>query len=404
MHSVQGENIGQLGLAGDDEPVDKLAQERATVDMPRLLGLMSELREVSRLQKMVMNTQIDTREKRRQAGFKRRDVWTRDARFMKELQKLMAEEKLKGFEELLVLAEKCQTARDDLGPLEDEGIQAEQRLEADLWRLQEAEEFICDEFRLEFQAAGTSSPGSSSTPTQYASDSDLDSSELEAAIHDSEATAVASSLLPESVASPNFPRLATSDLEITKRTEIDRYQDSTLLGIQEHDVAQTQQEIAWEMDSGYGDIDLPPETQPLHRPHTASVERYPELSTDFSTRRDRINKWLLGTVLLSHLEATVLRNQLDAEDSALPSNWSQLVLAYWNLDAAANPRLKASIPAVKDDLPDLTDLPNKLSQISNEKKVNDFLTPQRPAPPSPRIYPYFQSHSLSGYPKTHEPP
>ena len=52
---------------------------------------------------------------------------------MGEVQKLSAEGKLDGFEELRKLAAQCQGARDDLGPLEQEGTDAEQYWEGQIY-------------------------------------------------------------------------------------------------------------------------------------------------------------------------------------------------------------------------------------------------------------------------------
>jgi hypothetical protein len=66
--------------------------------------------------------------------------------FMKELQRLLAKEYLQGFEELGKLAGHCQETRNDLGPLEDEGIKAEQQFEAKILKLQQAEESLYRQF------------------------------------------------------------------------------------------------------------------------------------------------------------------------------------------------------------------------------------------------------------------
>jgi hypothetical protein len=97
----------------------------------------------------------------------------------------------------------------------------------------------------------------------------------------------------------------------------------------------------WDSDSGIGEIDRAPDSwnngdlvcppQDLPVRHYAITERYPELSTDFGTRRTRINKWLLHMMLLSHFEADLLVAQINSE------NEKRLVIAYWELDAAAIP-------------------------------------------------------------------
>jgi hypothetical protein len=79
-----------------------------------------------------------------------------------------------------------------------------------------------------------------------------------------------------------------------------------------------------------GDLVPPPKLPPA--PYQASLERYPALLTKFGTSRERIDNWILNSLLLSHLEATLLRNQLIFQISKSPSNWAQLVFAYWELD------------------------------------------------------------------------
>jgi hypothetical protein len=79
-----------------------------------------------------------------------------------------------------------------------------------------------------------------------------------------------------------------------------------------------------------GDLVPPPKLPPA--PYQASLERYPALLTKFGTIRERIDNWILNSLLLSHLEATILRNQLIFQISKPPSNWAQLVFANWQLD------------------------------------------------------------------------
>lgn len=277
-------------------------------DGVRLKELMQAVKRMMRYQTQTAQAQIEARQKRRQAGFRRRDVSTRDADFMKELQKLLAQGKLKGFEVLTERAGQCQHARDQLGPLEEEGIEAEQHLEGELWRLQQAQDSMMEKFREEIgfsenYSSGRSSGSASESSSQYDSEPEL-----------------AGQLPP--------------DEEIIG-----------LIGVHEGDTSCWEQDVAdWASDSGFGDLDRYPDLSAENGMVSSSVppkpfpqaifERYPRLINDFTTHRNRVTQWLLNTTLISRLEATVLKNQLDKENASAPSNWSQLVIAYFDKDAA----------------------------------------------------------------------
>lgn len=254
---------------------------------------MPALKRVIKLQRETVRAQIEARQKRRIAGFKRRDVSNCDAALMKEVQKLTAQGKLKGFDELLSLAEYCQEARDGLGPLEEEGVEAEQRLEGDFWRLRKAQENLFDDFREEIHIAENySSVPSSGSTSPY-----------------------------ESVPSLDSPSKKPPEPRIVDHREVDG---------------------EWETDSGFCDLDRRARAASANIEHPPSFvppiyERYPRLLTDFDTKRDRINKWLLNTTLLSRMEATVLKSQLEIERSSAPSSWAELAIANWGTDAAAFP-------------------------------------------------------------------
>ena len=372
----------------------------------RFDGLMHALHQITRLQKQAVNAQIDAREKRRKAGFKRRDVWICDANFMKELQKLIAKEHLKGFEELRKLALDCQEARNDLGPLDDEGTRAEQLSEGETWKLLQAEESLLNKFRKEFQSAESYSSGpSSTTSTPYLADSDDESQHVKQlldhppeVLHAQPTSTLSSGNIAES---PNIETLLDLQDDISQETmllgvddmaklepatsgpnsesgngDIDLHSeiwfqhpssghmnelpstgmplslhhdishDATVLGVQDS-MTRENADIRTTSASGHGDIDLPLEfwtegdlvrpPEPPPPPYQASLERYPALLSTFGTIRERINKWMLNSLLLSHLEATLLRNQLTFQITEPPSNWAQLVLEYWALDDAGTP-------------------------------------------------------------------
>jgi len=315
----------------------------------QLLNMVRSLKEVVKLQKLAMEAQIDAREKRREAGFKRRDVWTRDATFMKELQRLIAKDQLQGFNELAKLAGECQVARNELGPLEEQGTQAEQRLEGEIWKLQIAEERMKDRFHDELQAVEDASAQSDSDSSEKSSISESEDEDegLQPTGSDQKAAYIST------VSSSADPLLTSINHELS--------QEILLFGIEDHAF---EAEIAgndtsfWDSDSGFGDIDQSLDNWtkndvigphlPLPFFYSRSIYRYPELTTDFTTRREQINKWLLETLLLSHHEVNILMDQLKNEINPVPSNWSQLVIAYWELDGMATSTKRQSLMARPD--------------------------------------------------------
>jgi hypothetical protein len=277
---------------------------------------------------------------------------------MKELQNLIEQEKLKGFENLLKMAGDCQTTRDGLRLLEEEGTEAEQHLEGEVWKLQEAENYVNDVFEREFSSMedidSVSSSSSASEQLQWESDHE---GYISSAVYPdyaiehpiSQQQSIASSTA--TFETPG-PQLSTEDTPIEP-------QHLMLSGIQ-HTAPSVQYDSNWENDSGIEDLDqlLEPPTHTLNRNQPSSTERYPSLSTDFETRRERVNRWLLNTILLSHHEADLLKNILATENEAMPSNWSQLVIAYWELDAAAQTQRKTNraIPVKRTTMADLMPL------------------------------------------------
>jgi hypothetical protein len=324
-------------------------KEPMKVDESRLTELMQAIQRFTRLQREATSASIDARQKRREAAFKRQDVWIWDAKFMVEVQRLTAEGKLAGLEELLRLGEKCQNSRNDLGPIEQEGIELEQRWEGNIWKLRQAEEHLYTEFAYEFEAA-------ESYPQAPMSDGLSDySASPESADQEEENPEKGQSVIPHqhgaSVASSSsfleFGGERVLTVQQAGSLPETAPQNSMLLGID-----RPENEIATlYSDSGIGDIDVPLENRnagdlpgppyPLPGEPTSSIELYPNLLTDFASRRERINNWLENTVLLSRMEATslytVLKGLLEAEKLEMPSNWSQLVIAYWERDVAAIP-------------------------------------------------------------------
>ena len=322
----------------------------------RFLELAQAVQRIGRLQRHTINAQIDARQKGREVGFKRRDVGVCDANFMKELQSLIGNERLKEFDNLLKLAAQCQSIRDDLGPLEEERTMADLRLEGEIWKLQQEEDAVCAEFEKELESGQSHSPAPSTIfSVHYESPSESESQSLNDTSKDDQGVIPfqpAASL----ASSSSFARVLL-DPESSLPFADSVPQDSLLLGLKENGSKPETVEIYnYGSDSGIGDIDSPPESwstgniigpfNPLPSRGQASVEPYPHLITDFGSRRDRINKWLEHMMLASRLESTVLfgilQDQLNPNELFMPSNWSQLVIAYWELDDATTPNFRLS--------------------------------------------------------------
>jgi hypothetical protein len=319
--------------------------------------LMQEIYHLSRLQEEASNAQIDARQKRREASYKRQDVWLRDAEFMRRVQELNAQGRFEGFDDLARLASKCQTARDILGPVEQEGIEAEQKWEGQLWELQQAEERIYRDYEDEFGDAATYSQG---LQTDVLTEEEYSTALKE---HDSIYPRT-SSPTPEQPPATSTAPLTTSQDTLHKVDPNARLNEKEpenvilldLVESAENAIALSSAEtpLEWDSDSGIVDISLIPPVntnedlaysfQKLPERQFASLDPYPHLLTDFGSTRDRVNKWLEHTVLVSRVEGislyTILRDQLETENALLPTNWAQLVVAYWYLDGASIPKVR----------------------------------------------------------------
>ena len=104
------------------------------IDKIRLVEFLNALKQLSRLQQEASDAKSDARQEMREVGLKRSAVWTSDAAFMREVQTRTTTNTLDDLKELSTLTAQCQTARDGLGPLEQEGIEAEQRWEGSFCR------------------------------------------------------------------------------------------------------------------------------------------------------------------------------------------------------------------------------------------------------------------------------
>lgn len=346
---VTWENRYRGTKEGRDFDGIKMGTESSSTSRPLadLVGLMQALKLVAKLHQEISNTQIAFREKRREASFKREVVSECDARFMRKVQKLIASGESQQFQEL---AHDCQTARDALGPVEEEGIIAEQQLEGQIWSLREAEKKLYDEFEYEFQTA-----------SRYPSPESVDSSEYQLPsdpydygdqLNSDAGRNEKTNLSPEYPECANFP---TSSAGV--EPEIGRAKEAAHSVPAPPSLQEDSESEAWNSDSGMTGIDwegdqggtgiLEGYIQKSPRRHYKS-DLYVNLLTNFGSKRDRINKWLEKNALESRVEATsifnILGEELGLESQEMPSNWSQLVIAYWEFDGAAVSHLEERCP------------------------------------------------------------
>jgi hypothetical protein len=325
-------------------------------------GLMQDLNYLSRLQEDASHAQIDARQKRREASFKRQDVWLKDAEFMRHVQELSAQGHFDGFEDLAQLAKKCQTARDLLGPVEQEGIEAEQRWEGQLWELQRAEERIFHGYQDEFGEAATYSLNSQSVVSTEDQPPTIPKVPEERDIEIAHPNIIPPG--PEKSPAKSNTSLAHHQQTPLEAASTPHLSDSEPRNVILSDLVESVEKEAtlpiaepfleWDSDSGIADIsripitntneDLAHSFQELPNKYFTSLEPYPHLLNDFGSTRDRVNKWLENTALVSHFEGislyTILKDQLGKEDALLPTNWAQLVVAYWYLDGASIPQVR----------------------------------------------------------------
>jgi hypothetical protein len=323
--------------------------------------LMQNLHNLSKLQEDASHAQIDARQKRRQASFKRQEVWLRDAEFMRHVQELSAQGHFNEFKNLAQLAKKCQTARDVLGPVEQEGIEAEQRWEGQLWELQRAEERVFHGYQDEFGEAAQYSQDSQSTVSTEDHHSTVTEFPEEQGVEiahpntipqaDEKSTARSTTVLTHHQRTPLYADAPHSSNSEPKNVILSDLVESAE---KESTLPRTEPLLEWDSDSGIADINRTPITntnddlahsfQKIPKKHFTSLELYPHLLNDFGSTRDRVNKWLENTTLVSRFEGislyTILKDQLGKENALLPTNWAQLVVAYWDMDGASIPQVR----------------------------------------------------------------
>ncbi|TAQ83130.1 hypothetical protein B7494_g8546 [Chlorociboria aeruginascens] len=324
----QDSNVG-LG-SGVDSGDGKVERDSsgAPIDTTRLMHLFRDLQRIAYLQVQATAAEIEARQKNREIKFKRRAIWASDDRFMREVQTLSAREGFQGFEKLKELARQCQLARDNIGELEEEGNQAENHWEGQIWELHEAENNIYHEYQAEFQDAEGYSSTSGSEVSSHNRSSGSD--------EDLEISTTPFQSYGNQVYRTGFG--ATSS-EVTEYGPA-LVQDPMLLGL-------TEPLPDSDLDFGLGDLEIddqewrpgdligPRQIAPSQP--CSSIEAHTELLTNFGTRRDRVTKWILHAAIISRHEANLLKNKLDKEIPTIPSNWAQLVIAYWESDDANRP-------------------------------------------------------------------
>ncbi|KUJ07136.1 uncharacterized protein LY89DRAFT_789931 [Mollisia scopiformis] len=333
----------EQGETGHKEPSETDSHNQPTmegshtIDKLRWADLMHALQSIEILQTAATMARIEARQKTREASFKRQDVWVWDAKFMGEIQRLNAQGNLKGFEELSRLATQCQTARDLLGPVEQDNIEAESYWLGQVWKLKEAEKDFYTEFKDEFRDAAeyVTTHGGESV-SSYHPYSDSDSQIADGPVMEDDDAQTEDATVP--------------------LTELDHAEVEEQIPLNLEDANAQEFEntaVLSDLDSGFGDIESILSTSPpfdinkYGQPRTVpeaghtGIELYHDLLVDFSTRRARINKWLKNIVLESRLEGlsvySILQDLLAVENQEVPSNWAQLVIAWWEFDEASAP-------------------------------------------------------------------
>jgi len=329
-------------------------------------GIFSKfMRRVSRLPRLredLVEEEVLGRQKRRELRFKMNDVSNSDARFMKEVQGLTALGKLEEFPVLLRLANECQQARDKVGPLEADCTEAEQELELKLSELQLAEisayEFFDKNLHTtKLNSSGPPSPSSSqygSSSSSSSPSSDNNSQYLEDDFTDAQ-----NDLRYQPIPTISPPG-HSSILEVRPPTPANSPQSSVPGHIsldQNEQGGRMEQPInSFSPSNGTsyysgsiisGGIDRVLESgpnpvfnipaYPSHPKPLTDIENYARLLLEFTTVRERVTNWMLHSLLLSRWEVEQLKSRLDAEDPKSPSNWAQLVLAWWEKDMATMP-------------------------------------------------------------------
>lgn len=320
-------------------------------DKKRLKLFIEILLELSSLQDDATKTQVDAREKRREAGLQREEVGICDDNFMKMVRKLIAQGLAREFEELIFLADRCQEARNELGPLEQQGNEAEQHWEGKIGDLQEAQDNFVSEFQMEFEMVDGYIPSQTATSTKSSVTWEGHRPNISMNGHRREENHGVGVRPLHSVASESSFVLRPDGAEIRPPRISQKLRDQTLSDLDmglpfEMDPIFFKSEPRFEELDLFIDNEVPTGLPSQAQQNMVKPFRPPDiylpLLDDFRTPRERINKWIEQKVLVSRLESTYLFNvlggRLESENVKTPSNWSQLVIAYWSLDGAADTR------------------------------------------------------------------
>jgi hypothetical protein len=324
-------------VEGEHHSVERSKRQ---LDESRLAALLSGLHNLSDLRWAASSVQVEVREKMLEVGYKRNHVAQCDANFMKELQRLQIQQQLGHFEQLSKLAVECQLARDGLGPLENESSRIFGNWEGKMWVLSQAEDALFNEYAPEFRIAN----GQSSVGTDMVSTEGSSTSANQETLDDHHPY-YGANLIPvrpgNSVVSfSSIPLPTAIHTPLASTMGPNESQNSMLLGLdmERSDPEQGESDMTSDLDSGIADLDLKTGTGmlPGWSRQSSGPESFPRLLTDFSTRRDRVQKWLLQTTLVSKSEADMVGWQLRLQSPDEPSNWSQLVVALLGLDEAVS--------------------------------------------------------------------
>ncbi|KAF5874233.1 uncharacterized protein Bfra_004240 [Botrytis fragariae] len=378
----------------------------------------------------VLSAEMQARHKMREVGFKRSAVSQADASFMKEIQRLQAEGQLGAFEQLFKLANACQLARDGLGPLEHEGFEAQKEVQGHVWELRQVENELFESFASEL---GESYPESSVISSSSSAHDILEIPPLaitnnhEIRNRQSEDTGDQlrrsttlttdverqqnSSISPILNDEPPKKRQAVRDLKMllshdeTQSVPAIRFRHSVKsassmnvlvkgpLPLDQNRIGVDQNSLLLGLENGEGLLHqeshydstllLDPEVvenvndegqqlepAPGSDSGHSSTESFPELLTQFGTKRDRINKWLLHRMLISRSEASLIGLQLQKEPDSSPSPWAKLIVAYFQFDY----NISKSTNCREVQNMSTEGKPSELQQFSNYREEDTTIT------------------------------
>ncbi|KAI9640509.1 hypothetical protein NHQ30_011255 [Ciborinia camelliae] len=351
----------------DERSCSSIGESLSNSVNSHMAELLQEIPIMKQLQWEVVDSQIEARQIMRKVGQKRSDVSRADDSFMKELQRLQAEGHLEAFKELSRLANYCQSVRDGLGVLEAEGIEAQQKIERCMWDLRQVEDKIVEILAYVFGEADEESSVASDSNSahdileirspaeggmmrqQEPSTTSLPMREIlkELTVDNSRTREP----LPHGDKSKEEQKdLLLLDLDLKNRVSLgnQKPQYKTTLSLQPEALEPIDRKIqpsepSRGSDSGasYLDrIDHALQKLSVTTKQHSSTESFPNLLTQFGTRRDRINKWLLHTMLISKSQANLIGLQLEKEPDSSPSPWAQLIVAYLEFDSTTSKLIK----------------------------------------------------------------